>query len=134
MIKQFKVLFFTIFLIGIDFIFNFNKDGSKYSKAYIISTYNVEILYKQVYSFNVTILKQLNNILNNTKTEGWIPEESNIIPQLNNIDDYVKNNDYWVFRKSFNNNNKYLIIYLTEGTEFINNKKFKIYLINKTVI
>ena len=134
MIKQFKVLFFTIFLIGIAFLFNFNKDGSKYSKAYIISTYNVEILYKQVYSFNVTILKQLNNILNNTKTEGWIPEESNIIPQLNNIDDYVKNNDYWVFRKSFNNNNKYLIIYLTEGTEFINNKKFKIYLINKTVI
>lgn len=134
MIKHFKVLFFTIFLIGIAFLFNFNKDGSKYSKAYIISTYNVEILYKQVYSFNVTILKQLNNILNNTKTEGWIPEESNIIPQLNNIDDYVKNNDYWVFRKSFNNNNKYLIIYLTEGTEFINNKKFKIYLINKTVI
>ena len=134
MIKQFKVLFFTIFLIGIAFLFNFNKDGSKYSKAYIISTYNVEILYKQVYSFNVTILKQLNNILNNTKTEGWIPEESNVIPQLNNIDDYVKNNDYWVFRKSFNNNNKYLIIYLTEGTEFINNKKFKIYLINKTVI
>lgn len=134
MIKQFKVLFFTIFLIGITFLFNFNKDGSKYSKEYIISTYNVEILYKQVYSFNVTILKQLNNILNNTKTEGWIPEESNVIPQLNNIDDYVKNNDYWVFRKSFNNNNKYLIIYLTEGTEFINNKKFKIYLINKTVI
>lgn len=127
-----KILLTSVILFSIICLFNFNRDGSKYNKHYIATTYKSTVVYKQHYTFNETIIKKLNNILSDIRHNNYTAEGSNEIPNIEDLDNYAKYDVFWVFTKKNQKDESYILIYITEGIEIINDKQFKIYVINKT--